>query len=123
MPLRDGGDTVTECYLHSFKDASKKAYCAMIYFVYRTEDRKNPCKISCKQNKGGPAKRAFDSTLRVEFGENTCTTHAQLTKRSFVQFVRHRVNEILKLTNKDEWAYCLTDENPADLGSRGVFAS
>ena len=43
--------------------------------------------------------------------------------RSFVQFVRHRVNEILKLTNKDEWAYCSTDENPADLGSRGVFAS
>ena len=39
------------------------------------------------------------------------------------QFVKHRVNEILQLTNKDEWAYVSTHENPADTGSRGVLAS
>ena len=36
--------------------------------------------------------------------------------------VRHRVNETLKLTDKEDWAYCSTEENPADLGSRGVLA-
>ena len=44
-------------------------------------------------------------------------------KGEWKQFVRHRVNEILKLTAKEDWAYCSTDENPADLGSRGALAS
>ena len=39
------------------------------------------------------------------------------------QFVRHRVGEILKLTNKKDRGYCLSAENPADLGSRGMFGS
>ena len=39
------------------------------------------------------------------------------------QFVKHRVNKILQLTNKDEWVYISTHENPADIGSRGVLAS
>ena len=39
------------------------------------------------------------------------------------QFVRHRVGEILKLTNKNDWGYCPSAENPADLGSRGTFGS
>ena len=32
--------------------------------------------------------------------------------------VRHRVNEILKLTDKEDWAYCSTEENPAGLGQQ-----
>jgi hypothetical protein len=36
------------------------------------------------------------------------------------QFGRHRVNEILRLSKKEEWGHCPGLENPADLGSRGV---
>jgi hypothetical protein len=39
------------------------------------------------------------------------------------QFVRHRVNEILRLSKNEEWGHCPGLENPADLGSRGVSPS
>ena len=38
-------------------------------------------------------------------------------------FVRHRVNEILKLTKEEEWGHVPGVENPADIGSRGAKAS
>ncbi|XP_046859043.1 uncharacterized protein LOC124452527 [Xenia sp. Carnegie-2017] len=44
-------------------------------------------------------------------------------KGEWKQFVRHRVNEILKLSRKDDWRHCPGVKNPADLGSRGVAAS
>ncbi|KAL9972370.1 hypothetical protein ACROYT_G018655 [Oculina patagonica] len=44
-------------------------------------------------------------------------------KGEWKQFVRHRVNEILKLSSREEWLYCPTEENPADIGSRGAIAS
>ena len=44
---------VTECYLHGFGDASKKAYCTMVYFVYRT-DGAGSCEIGGNQNKSCP---------------------------------------------------------------------
>ena len=30
-------ENVPECTLHGFGDASKKAYCAVVHFVYRTD--------------------------------------------------------------------------------------
>lgn len=44
-------------------------------------------------------------------------------KGEWKQSIHHRVNEILKLTPKEDWAYGSTDENPVDLGLRGVLAS
>ena len=39
------------------------------------------------------------------------------------QFVEHRVDEILRIRSKSEWYHCPGKENPADLGSRRVFAT
>ena len=59
----------------------------------------------------------------VRFWLDSKTTLSWIrNKGEWKQFVRHRVNEILRLTDKEEWAHCPTLENPADLGSRGVLA-
>ena len=39
------------------------------------------------------------------------------------QFAQHRVNEKLKRTKKADWSHCPGEENPADLGTRGLRAS
>ena len=38
------------------------------------------------------------------------------------QFVRHRVNEILQLSDESDWGHCSSGDNPADIGSRGTSA-
>ena len=37
-------------------------------------------------------------------------------------FVKHTVNETLKWSKKEDWGYCQSAENPADVGSKGVGA-
>eukprot|EP00795_Rhopilema_esculentum_P017366 gene17366-biopygen6317 len=39
-----------------------------------------------------------------------------------IDFGKHRVNEILSLSKKEEWGHVPGVENPADLGTRGVTA-
>ena len=34
----------------------------------------------------------------------------------------HRVNEIVKLSKKDDWGHCPSEQNPANNGSRGSLA-
>ena len=69
----------------------------------------------------------LQSQLRVDgvrFWLDSKTALSWIRNRGeWEQFVRRRLDEILRLTNEKEWAYCLTVENPADLGSRGVPAS
>ena len=143
-------ECVTECYLHGFGDASKRAYCAIVYFVYRTDDGQTHVRLVASKTRVAPLKElsiprlelmsarilaqlintvrnALQSQLKIDgvrFWLDCKTALSWIQNRGeWKQFVRHRVNEILKLTNKEEWAYCSTVENPADLGSRGVLAS
>jgi len=38
-------------------------------------------------------------------------------------FVTHRVTEILNFSRPDHWQYCPTEDNPADLLTRGISSS
>ena len=46
-----------------------------------------------------------------------------MNKGEWKQFVRHRENEILRLTNKEDWGHCPGVENLADIGSRSCMGS
>ena len=61
----------------------------------------------------------------AEINRTVCWLDSQWifgTDKEFKQFVQHRVIEIRKLSNPEDWRYCPTDLNPADYVSRGVGA-
>ena len=137
------------CSLHGFADASGKAYCAMVYFVCEfygeitatlltSKTRVSPLKpqtIPRLELMSGKILATLVNTVKnaleaeVEISR-TCLWLERKTALWWIanngewkQFVRHRVNEILKVTaKKDEWAHCPGVENPADIGSRGERA-
>ena len=44
-------------------------------------------------------------------------------RREWKQFVKHRVNEILEISEFENWKYCPSEDNPSDIGSRDMMAS
>lgn len=108
---------------------SNRAYCAVVYFVYRTRDgmharllasrsRVAPLKaltiprlelmstrilaqLMSKVKKALEAQVTLSST-RYCLDSKTAICWIQ-NRGEWKQFVRHRVNEILKLTSKEEW--------------------
>ena len=141
-------EEVLHCSLHGFADASKKAYCAVIYLEYITSTGRYTRMLTSK-TRVAPSKELSIPRLelmsalmlaRLMSNMETALAHQAAEKRSrlwldtmtalhwimnrgeWKQFVRHRVNEILKLIEKGDWSHCPGEENPADIGSRGVSA-
>ena len=142
-------EQVEERMLVGFADASTKAYCAMIYLVCSTRTGSYVSLIASK-TRVAPMKaltiprlelmaalilarlmqtvrKALGSSLQISEVKYWLDSKTALwwiqNRGEWKQFVRHRVNEILELTEKGEWHYCPTDQNPADIGSRGIPAS
>lgn len=121
-----------ECSLHGFADASKKAYCAVIHFVYRTKTG-SYSKMLTSKTRVAPLKEL--SIPRLELiaclilaklmctVKNTLNSQVSVQKTKFwsdsmtalfwimnhgecKQFVSHRVNEIIKLSEKENWGHC-----------------
>ena len=72
-------------------------------------------------------KASLENQVRIDSTKfwlgSTTALYWIMNKGEWKQFVHHRVNEILKLTNKGDWEHCPGVENPADIGSTGVIAS
>ena len=135
-------------YLHGFADASKKAYCAVVYLVCETGGERSVRLLTSKTRVAplkettiprlelmaarilakliDKVKEALSSVMKptgVVLWSDSMTVLCWLSNNgNLKQFVSNRVEEILKLTSKSDWRHCPGVENPADVGSRGVSA-
>ena len=137
---------IYEYQLHGFGDASTKAYCAVVYLVCRTAKR-TYARMICSKSRVAPLKTLtiprlelmsakllaqLMHTVRKALGQEIQISQVKYwldsktalcwiqNRGEWKQFVHHRVNEILKLTSKIEWQHCPGEQNPADIGSRGM---
>ena len=126
-------EEVVKCSLHGFGDASKRAYCAVIYFVYRTnvgvyarmlttKARVAPLKETSIPRLELMSARLLAQVMNtvrdslknqvkidnVRFWLDSMTAlYWIVNKGEWKQFVHHRVSEIFKnLTNKEDWGHC-----------------
>ncbi|GFT40338.1 integrase catalytic domain-containing protein [Trichonephila clavipes] len=134
--------------LHSFCDASKKAYGAAIYL--RTKSRNEiSVKLVTSKNHVAPlncltlprlellgalvAARLASKVKKIVNLKRSCLqyhwTDSKIVlfwikgnKIRWKQFVANRVNEITSLTDPHSWYHCAGKENPADFPSRGLSA-
>ena len=67
------------------------------------------------------AEKFIDSNVEVTFWTDAKTVLSWLNNPRIKMdiFVRNRVKFILRYSRPDQWRYCPTDKNPADLPSRG----
>ena len=137
---------VLNCQLHGFADASKRAYCAIVFLVCTTANDIHTT-LLCAKSQITPLKELttprlellsarilatmMDTDLRALLSEvKTDKVHYWLDSKTNLywianngeckQFVQHRANEILLLSRKEDRGHVAGAENPADLGSRGM---
>ena len=71
----------------------------------------------------GSVKIAFKNKIKIESTKYftdimICLAWINSQNKEFKPFVENRLSEINKTTNKTDWHYCKTNENPADLISK-----
>ena len=133
--------------IYSFCDASQKAYAAMVYLKQCSTGQVSlvmakSCVAPCKNYSiprlellGATLAARLVHTVKAAFASHNITQvrcysdsknvlyWLHNNEKDWKLFVRNRVDEILTNTDADMWDYVNTDENPADLPSRGCKAS
>ena len=86
-------ERVTECFLHGFGDASKKAYCAMVYFVYRTDDGQAHVRLVARKTRVAPLKElsvarleSMSARILAQLMNTTCNELQSQLKTDAVRF-------------------------------------
>ncbi|GFS48400.1 uncharacterized protein TNCV_2297391 [Trichonephila clavipes] len=139
------GDS-SEAQIHTFSDASQKAYGAAAFLRVKHKDRVSVDLVTSK-SRIAPLKRLslprlelmgalFAARLAKEVKkilDQKCSTRAffwtdsQVTlhwikgpSHRWKPFVANRVREIQSLTDPNSWFHCSGKDNPADLLTRGI---
>ncbi|GFV82749.1 integrase catalytic domain-containing protein [Trichonephila clavipes] len=111
--LDSSGDS-SEVQIHTFSDASQKAYGAAAFLRVKHKDRVSVDLVTSK-SRVAPLKRL--SLPRLELmGALLAARLAKEVKKILDQKVR----EIQSLTDPNSWFHCSGKDNPADLLTRGI---
>ncbi|GFX79346.1 integrase catalytic domain-containing protein [Trichonephila clavipes] len=143
--LDSNGDS-SEVQIHTFSDASQKAYGAATFLRVKHKDRVSVDLVTSK-SRVAPLKRLSLPRLELMFAllaarlakevkkilDQKCSTRAffwtdsQVTlhwikgpSHRWKPFVANRVREIQSLTDPNSWFHCSGKDNPADLLTRGI---
>lgn len=135
--------------LHGFSDASETAYCACVYARSVSANDVPYVSLVCAKTKVAPLKKLtiprlelcaaqllaklitkVKESLRV-FINSVCLWTDSTIVLGWIKtppnvlkvFVSHRVADIQSLCQNHTWSHVSSAQNPADLGSRGVFPS
>ena len=137
-----GGNEVKSLQLHCFADASEKAYGAVVYMIVEYESRVE-CEIVASKTRVAPldkqtiprlellpnltasrlvksVSQALENVVRVDDVVSWTDSMISLwwiinTDTKHKQFVGNRVSEIRRNAPPEQWRYCPTSENPADI--------
>lgn len=146
--LKDTGGQVKNLSLHTFSDASEKAYAATIYSRQEYDDGRVTTWLIPSKTRLAPLKamsiprlelmgvliglrltRQVCSSLEIAMNRVTFWVDSlnvgfwiRGQSREYKPFVAHRVGEIHDHSNPDQWRYVPTNLNPADTSTRGLTA-
>lgn len=140
-------DNPVSIELHGFSDASEAAYGACVYIRSIDYSGNISVKLVCSKSRVAPIKsisiprlelcgalllsrlvKTTLSALEISFNNvflwcDSTITLAWIKTESYKLkvFIANRVNEIQDLTSSCVWKHVKTDENPADIISRGIM--
>ena len=135
--------------LHSFNDSSEKAYGACLYLRSISASGKIYSSLICAKSRVAPVKKVnlprlelMGAVLAANLAQKTCRSlNVVFDKKYFWsdstialswirgdvsrwrEFVANRVSEIQGLTDTSDWVHVKSENNPADLISRGCLPS
>ena len=139
---------VKDITIHTFSDASERAYAAATYTRHEYEDGSVSTQLVATKARLAPVKamsiprlelmgalaglrltKKICSALEITMNKATFWVDSdnvgfwiQGQSRYYKPFVAHRVGEIHEDSSPDQWRYVPTKLNPADQGTRGLSA-
>ena len=141
-------DSLGDCRLHVFCDASGVGYCAVVYVVMDTPTGVRSrlltakCRLAPLKKLTIPRLELLSATTGAKLANSVLQALKKwnisklyiwldsitalywiANKGVWKPFVNNRVKEIHKLVPEAIWQHCPTNENPSDLGTRGASAS
>ncbi len=146
--LREAKTVLSQSVI-TFVDASLKAYGAVVYLKCEYEDTTTSCRMIASKTKVAPLKPMTVPRLELmgailglrltqrlspvlEIPMSKVTFYSDSTDvlwwirghgRDFRSFIANRIGEIQMSTEPAQWQHMRTDENPADLCTRGATPS